>query len=84
METKKTFTDELSTWSKNGLSRLFGRDIRKDPELIADISMDGLELAIGLGPKSLQEIVFNLCKYGFISDFPFPVGFRCPLFILIL
>lgn len=56
METYKTFADELSTWSKKGLSRLYGRAILNDPETIAWLGMIGvLKLAIGLGPKSLKE-----------------------------
>ena len=68
MDTNKTFSDELSTWSKNGLSRLYGKDILKKPEVIAGIGMAALEQAIGLGPKSLQEIAFFLFEYGFIDD----------------
>ena len=68
METNKTFADELSTWSKNGLSRLFGRDILKEPEVIADIGIAVLEGAIGLGPKSLREISEGLYKFGCINN----------------
>ncbi len=69
METRnKSFADELSTWSKNGLSRLFGKDILKKPEVIADIGIAVLEGAIGLGPKALQEIALALYKFGYIHD----------------
>ena len=68
METHKTFADELSTWSKNGLSRLFGRDVLKDPEVVAEFGMTGLELAIGLGPKSLREIAEALHKFRYIDN----------------
>jgi hypothetical protein len=68
METNKKFADELSTWSKNGLSRLFGRDVLKEPEVIAGIGIVVLEQAIGLGPKSLGEIAEALYKSGYIDD----------------
>ena len=68
METYKTFADELSTWSKNGLSRLFGRDILKEPEVIAGIGIVVLKHAIGLGPKSLREIGLALYGFGYIDD----------------
>ena len=68
METKKSFADELSTWSKNGLSRLYGRDILKKPEVIAGIGITALEGAIGLGPNALQEIALALYKFGYIDD----------------
>ena len=31
-------------------------------------SRDKLTLARNIGPKSLREIAFNLCKYGFIKN----------------
>jgi hypothetical protein len=69
MNNNKTFADELSTWSKNGLVRLYGRAILNDPETIAWIGMNGLlEHAIGLGPKSLKEIAFALQKVKCIDD----------------
>jgi hypothetical protein len=68
MNNNETFIDELSTWSKNGLVRLYGRDILKEPEVIAGIGIAVLEHAIGLGPKSLQEIAFALFRYGCIDD----------------
>ena len=69
METYKTFADDLSTWSKNGLSRLYGEDILKEPEVIAWLGMIGvLKLAIGLGPKSLKEIALLLYAYRYIDD----------------
>jgi hypothetical protein len=68
MDTDKIFADELSTWSKNGLSRVFGRDVLNEPEVIAGIGMLGLKLAIGLGPKSLREIAEALHSYGYIDD----------------
>ena len=68
METYKTFADDLSTWSKNGLSRLYGRDVLKKPEVIAEIGIAVLEGAIGLGPKSLQEIAEALYKFDYIKD----------------
>ena len=69
METNNTFADELSIWSKNGLIRLYGKDILDDPETIAWIGMNGfLENAIGLGPKSLQEIFSLLFEIGYIDD----------------
>ena len=69
METYKTFADELSTWSRNGLSRLYGGDILKEPEVIAWLGMIGvLKLAIGLGPKSLKEIALLLYDFYYIDD----------------
>jgi hypothetical protein len=68
MDTGKIFADELSTWSKNGLSRLFGREVLKEPEVIAGIGIAVLEDAIGLGPKSLQEIALALYKSGYIDE----------------
>jgi hypothetical protein len=68
MNNNKTFIDELSTWSKNGLVRLYGRDILKEPEVIAGIGIAVLEHAIGLGPKSLGEIALALRKFGYIDD----------------
>ena len=69
METKnKSFASELSTWSRNGLSRLFGKDILKKPEVIAGIGIAVLEGAIGLGSKSLKEIALALHKFGYIDD----------------
>ena len=68
MDTNKTFADGLSTWSKNGLVRLYGRDILEKPEIIADIDIAVLEHAIGLGPKSLREIALALHKFGCIDD----------------
>ena len=64
----KKFKDMLSTWSKNGLSRLYGRDILEKPEVIAGIGVSGLEQAIGLGPKSLKEIALSLYKFNYIDD----------------
>jgi hypothetical protein len=67
MDTK--FKDMLSTRSKNGLTRLYGKDILNEPETIAWLGKVGvLKQALGLGPKTLQEIAFNLCKYGFIKN----------------
>ena len=64
----ETFADELSTWSKDGLTRLYGKDILKEPEVIADIGMAGFKMAIGLGPKSLQEIALLLYEFSYIDD----------------
>ena len=64
----KKFADMLSTWSKNGLSRLYGRDILEKPEVIAGIGVSGLEQAIGLGPKSLKEIALLLYNFCYIDD----------------
>ena len=70
METKNTtFANELSTRSKNVLSLLYGRDILKDQEFIAEIGMDGLRMPFFvLEPKSLQEIALALNKFGYIDD----------------
>jgi hypothetical protein len=68
MKTNKKFADEISNWSKEGLSRLFGNDILDKPEVIADIGMAGLKLAIGLGPKSLREIAEALYELGYINE----------------
>jgi hypothetical protein len=70
MDTKKntSFKDELSSWSKDGLSRLFGPQILDTPEVIAGLGTESLNKAIGLGPKSLQEIARALYKYGCIDD----------------
>ena len=68
METNKTFADELSTWSKNGLSRLYGKDILEEPEMIAGIGIAALKHAIGLGPKSLKEIALLLYEFSYIDD----------------
>ena len=58
----------LTTRSKNGLSRCFGRQVLDTPEVIAEGVIDRLRLAVGLGTKSLQEIAFLLFRYGFIKD----------------
>jgi hypothetical protein len=63
-----SFKDELSAWSQNGLSRIFGPQILDSPEVIAGLGMESLKMAIGLGPKSLQEIARALYKYGCIDD----------------
>jgi hypothetical protein len=70
MDTKKntSFKDELSSWSKNGLSRIFGSEILDSPEVIAGLGMESLKMAIGLGPKSLHEIARALHSYGYIDD----------------
>ena len=70
METNNTtFANELSTRSKNGLSLLYGRDILKDPEFIAEIGMDGLKMPFFvLEPKALQELARGLHKFGYIDD----------------
>ena len=69
METKKTFADELSSWSKNGLSLLYDEHILEEPEVIAWLGIIGvLKSAIGLGAKSLQEIALALYKFGYIDD----------------
>jgi hypothetical protein len=69
MNTNKTFADALSTWSKNGLIRLYGEDILNEPEVIAWLGMNGLlKHAIGLGPKSLKEIALLLCDFYYIDD----------------
>ena len=69
MDTNKTFTDELSTLCKNGLSLLYGRDILKDPKFVAEIGMDGLKMPFFvLGPKSLREIAEALHKFRYIDD----------------
>ena len=70
MDTKKntSFKDELSSWSKNGLSRIFGPQILNTPEVIAGLGMEPLKMAIGLGPKSLHEIALVLHSYGYIDD----------------
>ena len=64
----KNFKDMLSTRSKNGLSRCFGRQVLDTPEIIAEAGIDRLRLAVGIGAKSLQEIAFALCKFGCIDD----------------
>ena len=64
----KKFKDMLSTRSKNGLSRCFGKQVLDTPEIIAEAGIDRLRLAVGLGTKSLQEIAFALFRYGFIKD----------------
>jgi len=51
METNKTFADELSAWSKNGLSQLYGKDILKEPEVIAGIGH------LGSMSKGLLELM---------------------------
>ena len=50
------------------MSRLFGKDILKEPEVIAAVGMTGLKLAVGLGPVSLREIALALHKFGCIDD----------------
>ena len=66
--TNKSFASELSTRSKNGLIGCFGDGaIIYKPEKIA-AGRDKLTLARNIGRKSLQEIAFNLYKYGFIKD----------------
>jgi hypothetical protein len=52
----KKFKDMLSTRSKNGLSRCFGRQVLNTPAIIAEAGMDRLRLAVGVGTKLLQEI----------------------------
>ena len=70
METKKntSFKDELSSWSKNGLSRIFGSEILDSPEVIAGLGTESLKMAIGLGQNSLEEIARALHSYGCIDD----------------
>jgi hypothetical protein len=70
MDTKKntSFKDELSSWSKDGLSRIFGSEILDSPEVIAGLGTESLNKAIGLGPKSLHEIAEALYKSGYIDD----------------
>ena len=70
MDTKKntSFKDELSSWSKDGLSRIFGSEILDTPEVIAGLGTESLKMAIGLGPKSLHEIARALHSYGYIDD----------------
>ena len=70
MDTKKntSFKDELSSWSKDGLSRIFGSEILDSPEVIAGLGTESLKMAIGLGPKSLHEIARALYEFGYIGD----------------
>ena len=69
METKNTtFANELSTWSRNGLSRIFGPQILDTPEVIAGLGMELLEMVIGIGSKSLQEIALALFRFGYIDN----------------
>ena len=70
MDTKKntSFKDELSSWSKDGLSRIFGSEILDTPEVIAGLGMEPLKKAIGLGPKSLHEIARALHSCDHIDD----------------
>ena len=44
-----SFVEELSTRSKNGLSRCFGRDKLDTPEIIAEAGMARLKFAVMLG-----------------------------------
>ena len=69
MDTKKntSFKDALSSWSKDGLSRIFGPQILDTPEVIAGLGTESLKMAIGLGPKSLHEIARALHSYGYID-----------------
>jgi hypothetical protein len=63
-----SFKDELSSWSKDGLSRIFGSEILDIPEVIAGLGTESLKMAIGLGPKSLHEIALVLHRFGYIDD----------------
>ena len=68
MKTNKTFADELSTWSKNGLSRLYSRDILKKPEVIAEAGVDRLSMTVQLGKKSFQQIADALFRFEYIDN----------------
>ena len=58
----------LSTRSKNGLSRCFGRQVLDTPEIIAEAGIDRLRLTVGVGPKSLKEIATYLYELEYIDD----------------
>ena len=62
------FKGMLSTRSKNGLSRCFGRQVLDTPEIIAEAGIDRLRLAVGIGPKSLKEIALLLYAFCYIDD----------------
>jgi hypothetical protein len=64
---KISFVDSLSTRSKNGIARCFGRDALDTPEVIA-AGRGRLALARNIGIKSLQEIASLLSKYGYIDN----------------
>ena len=64
----KAFTDTLSTRSKNGLARCFGRGMINDPGEIAEAGIAKLEMTNQLGIKSFREIAEALHKFGYIDD----------------
>ena len=63
----KTFKDMLSTRSKNGISRCFGRQTLDSPEIIAEAGSARLKMTNEIGPKSLQEIALALFEFGYID-----------------
>ena len=68
MRANKKFAAGLSARAKNGLIGCYGdRDIIYQPEKTV-AGRDRLTLARNIGAKSLHEIAFLLCKYGFIDN----------------
>jgi hypothetical protein len=62
------FKDMLSTRSRNGIARCFGRDALDTPEIIADAGAARLGMTVQLGLKSLREIAFALYCFRYIED----------------
>ena len=62
-----SFKDSLSTRAKWGLRGCFGPESLDNPEIVV-AGRERLTRARNIGPKSLQEIAFLLCKFGHIDD----------------
>ena len=65
---KNTFINSLSTRSRNGLARCFGRDKLDTPEIIAEVGMKKLKMTNQLGKMSFREIALALFRFGYIDD----------------
>ena len=66
-DNKNIFADTISTRSKFGLRRCFGRDMLNHPEEIALAGGTRFKLVVQVGPKSVREIAEGLFKCGYID-----------------
>ena len=66
-ENKPKFADTLSTRSKFGILRCFGRDVLNEPEIIAKAGGSRFKLVVQVGPQTLREIAKGLHKCGCIE-----------------
>jgi hypothetical protein len=60
----KKFKDMLSTRSKNGLSRCFGRQALDTPEIIAEAGIDRLRLTVGIGRSLYKKLLLHYSGMG--------------------